>query len=357
MKRIILLIMTVIPVISMAQRQVTDAEVEALHDRIISIDTHNDFSLAYCFPDGKYTTTKGQVSFDKMIEGRLDCAVFAAYIDQGTCDDAGHAWARNRAETLVDGLKGYADKHADQAEVVYSSADIERVKQSGKRAMMISIENCYCFGTDTTAVEHFYNLGVRMATLTHNGANEVADTCVDQGQKGGITEFGRKVISEMNRLGMVIDVSHASRMATLQAVELSTTPIIASHSGVYAVKSIRRNLSDKEIQAIAAKGGVVQVSIVRSFISNKPKGEESLADLLAHVNHIVKLVGVDHVGFGSDFDGGGGMNGCRNMSQMKNVTRALMEVGYSDEDIAKMWGGNTMRVFKAVEAYAASQRK
>ena len=196
-----------------------------------------------------------------------------------------------------------------------------------------------------------------MATLTHNGANEIADTCVDQGAKGGITEFGRKVISEMNRVGMVVDVSHASRLATLQAVELSATPIIASHSGVYAVKAIRRNLSDKEIQAIAAKGGVVQVSIVRSFISNKPKGEESLADLLAHVNHIVKLVGVDHVGFGSDFDGGGGMNGCRNMSQMKNVTRALMEAGYSDEDIAKMWGGNTMRVFKAVEAYAAAQRK
>ena len=123
------------------------------------------------------------------------------------------------------------------------------------------------------------------------------------------------------------------------------------------MKAIRRNLSDKEILAIAAKGGVVQVSIVRSFISNKPNGEEILSDLIAHVNHIVKLVGVDHVGFGSDFDGGGGMNGCRNMSQMKNVTRALMEAGYSDEDIAKMWGGNTMRVFKAVEAYAAAQRK
>ena len=113
----------------MAQRQVTDAEVEALHDRIISIDTHNDFSLAYCFPNGKYSTTKGQVSFDKMTEGRLDCAVFAAYIDQGKCDDAGHEWARNRAETMIAGLKKYAAENSDKAEIVYSSADIERAKQ------------------------------------------------------------------------------------------------------------------------------------------------------------------------------------------------------------------------------------
>ncbi|MBQ2414737.1 MAG: dipeptidase [Rikenellaceae bacterium] len=357
MKRFILLIMTIVPLISAAQRQVTDAEIEALHDRIISIDTHNDFSLGYCFPNAGFSTAKGQVSFEMMIEGRLDCAVFAAYIDQGKCDEAGHEWARNRAETMVAGLKRYVAENEDKGVVVYSAAEIERAKQSGKRAMMISIENCYCFGTDLTAVEHFYNMGVRMATLTHNGANEIADTCVDQGVKGGLTEFGRKVIAEMNRLGMVIDVSHASRLATLQAAELSEVPIIASHSGVYGVRAIRRNLTDKEILAIAAKGGVVQVAIVRSFISNKPKGEESLADLVAHVDYLVKLVGVDHVGFGSDFDGGGGMRGCRNMSQIKNVTRALMEAGYSDEDIAKMWGGNTLRVMKAVEEYAANQRR
>ena len=161
--------------------------------------------------------------------------------------------------------------------------------------------------------------------------------------------------SELKRL----DSCHRINLASTGCISFGLVPGILSK---YRRKKsdVMFNLiqgQDKEIQAIAAKGGVVQVSIVRSFISNKPKGEESLADLLAHVNHIVKLVGVDHVGFGSDFDGGGGMNGCRNMSQMKNVTRALMEAGYSDEDIAKMWGGNTMRVFKAVEEYAAAQRK
>ncbi len=356
MKYIILLIMTAIPYMTSAQRQVTDAEVEALHDRIIAIDTHNDFSLAYCFPDDDYSAFKGQVSFDMMYKGHLDCAVFAAYLEQGKCDEKGHAAARERAEVLLAGLKRYAAEHPEQGELVYTADDIRRVRRSGKKAMMLSIENCYCFGTDISMVQHFYDLGVRMATLTHNGANEIGDTNIDQGVKGGLTEFGRRVIAEMNRLGIIVDVSHASRLTTLQAAELSEVPIVASHSGAYAVRACRRNLSDKEIRAIADKGGVIQVAIVRQFVSNKPKGQESIADLIAHVDHIVKLVGIDHVGFGSDFDGGGGMNGCRNMSQMKNITRGLMESGYSDEDIAKIWGGNILRVMEAAEKYAAEHK-
>lgn len=350
------LIMTLIPLASSAQRQVSDQEVEALHKKIISIDSHNDFSLTYCFPNDGYSAYKGQVSFEMMREGLLDCAVFAAYLEQGPCTEEGHANARARAEELLNGLKRYQAENADKSELVYSANDIILAKLHGKMGMMLSIENCYCFGTDTAAVRHFYDMGVRMATLTHNGANEIGDTATDQGVKGGLTDFGRLVIEQMNRLGMIIDVSHASRYTTMQAIEASEAPIIASHSGCYGVRAHRRNMTDKEIQALAAKGGVVQLAIVRSFVTNKPKGEEDITDLIAHVNYLVKLVGVDHIGFGSDFDGGGGMRGCRNMAQMKNITRALMEAGYSDEDIAKMWGGNLLRVMREVEAVAAKYR-
>jgi membrane dipeptidase len=332
-----------------------DERVEQLHDTIISIDTHNDFAMSLAFPGRRSTVAKGQVSFELMKEGRLDAAFYAAYQGQGPCTEAGHEKAKFLADSMLRALHRYALENHKLGEIAYCPEDIRKLKKKGKAAMLLSIENAYCLGEDLSLVEHYYNMGVRMIGLTHNGNNNVADSSMDSLERhGGLSPFGFRVIQEMNRLGMVVDVSHASRKACLQAVEASRAPIMASHSCVYNLKEIPRNLTDQEILAIAAKGGVVQISIGRYFLSFLPKEQVDLSHLVEHINYVVNLAGVDHVGIGSDFDGGGGIVGVENMGKMKAVTRALLEDGYTADDIAKIWGGNVMRVMDAVRANARS---
>ena len=195
-----------------------------------------------------------------------------------------------------------------------------------------------------------------MIGLTHNGDNCVADAVTDttETHMEVCLLLGNEVIAEMNRLGIIVDVSHASRKACLQAVEASRTPIMASHSGVYALKPIPRNLTDKEIVAIAEKGGLIQISIGRYFLSTLPRAQVGIPHLIEHINYVVELVGIDHVGIGSDFDGGGGIIGVANMGEMKAITRALLEEGYSDRDIGKLWGGNVLRIMEIARQQAGS---
>ena len=332
-----------------------DERVERLHDSIISIDTHNDFAMSLAFPDRRSTVAKGQVSFELMKEGRLDGAFFAAYQGQGPCTDAGRDNAKYLADSMLRALHRYARENRDLGGIAYCPEDIRELKKQGKAAMLLSIENAYCLGEDISLVEHYYNMGVRMIGLTHNGNNDIADSCMDSLERhGGLSPFGFRVIQEMNRLGIIVDVSHASRKTCLQAVEASSAPIMASHSCVYNLKAIPRNLTDQEILAIASKGGLVQISIGRYFLSFLPKEQVGLSHLMEHINYAVNLVGVDHVGIGSDFDGGGGIVGVENMGKMTAITRALLEEGYSPEDIAKIWGGNILRVMEAVRANARS---
>jgi membrane dipeptidase len=332
-----------------------DERVERLHDSIISIDTHNDFAMSLAFPERRSTVAKGQVSFELMKEGRLDAAFFAAYQGQGPCTESGREKAKHLADSMLRALHRYAHENQALGGIAYDTDDIRMLKARGKAAMLLSIENAYCLGEDLSLVEHYYNMGVRMIGLTHNGNNDVADSCMDSLERhGGLSAFGFRVIEEMNRLGMIVDVSHASRKTCLQAVQASSAPIMASHSCVYNLKEIPRNLTDQEILAIAAKGGLVQVSIGRYFLSFLPKEQVGLSHLMEHINYVVHLAGVDHVGIGSDFDGGGGIVGVENMGKMKAITRALLEEGYSPEDIAKIWGGNVMRVMDAVRANARS---
>lgn len=352
MKTLFLLLAFALPSQTQEVPDSLDLLVERIHDSLISIDTHNDFALAYAFPNGEYGVRKGQVSFALMKKGRLDGAFFAAYQDQGPLDPASHALAQWRADSMFRALHRYAHEHAALGAVATSAQQVRDLKAQGKVAMLLSIENAYCLGDSLPLVAHYYDMGVRMIGLTHNGNNAVADAAVTKEKMhGGLSPFGVEVIKEMNRLGMIVDVSHASREACLQAVEVSQTPIMASHSGVYNLKAIPRNLTDQEMQAIAAKGGIIQISIGRYFLSSLPREQVGLSYLLQHIRYVVDLVGIDYVGIGSDFDGGGGMVGCENMGEMKAITRALLEDGYTVDEIRKLWGGNVLRVMEAVEKF------
>lgn len=332
-----------------------DRRVEQLHDVIISIDTHNDFAVNNAFPGMERTVAQGQVSFELMKKGRLDGAFFAAYQAQGPCTKEAHEHAKIYADSMLLALHRYAAEHEDLGAVAYTADDVKALKRQGKAAILLSIENAYCLGEDISLVKHYYDLGVRMIGLTHNGDNCIADAATDTTRThGGLSPFGRDVIKEMNRLGIIVDVSHASRESCLQAVEWSKTPVMASHSGVYALKPIPRNLTDKEIIAIAEKGGLIQVSIGRYFLSTLPKAEVGISHLMEHINYVVDLVGIDHVGIGSDFDGGGGIVGVEDMGKMKAITRALLEEGYTSEEIGKLWGDNVLRVMEAARTYAES---
>lgn len=338
-----------------AQENRLFAIADSLHHTFISIDTHNDAALRISYPN-RARAGEGQVSFPLMKEGKLDVAFFAAYIRQGPRTAQGHQKAFEETNFLLNGLKAYAQQHAQEAEIARTPADMRRSKSTGRSAMVLSIENGYCLGADIAKLTHFSNLGVQMITLCHNGNNEICDSSSEPPQHNGLSPFGREVVKEMNRLCMMIDVSHASKTTTLEVAALSSAPVMASHSSVYALHNTPRNLSDEEIIAIAAKGGLVQVGIGGFFLSSLPKSEVTVKHLVDHIDYVVRLVGVDHVGIGSDFDGGGGVSDCNSMGEMKNITVELLRRGYTAEHIAKIWGGNVIRMMEQVQKSGSDKR-
>lgn len=321
---------------------------DSLHNTFISIDTHNDASIRINRVETP-SARPAQVSFPLMKEGRLDVAFFAAYIGQGPRTAEGHLKAFENVDAQIKGLKRYVQEHAQEAALAYTPADMRRIKPTGLSTMVISIENGYCIGTDIEKLRHFSDAGVQMMTLCHNGNNEICDSYRDTAQYNGLSAFGKEVVKEMNRLGMMIDVSHASKATTLAAAALSDDPIMASHSGVYALYNSLRNVSDEEIVAIAAKGGLIQVGIGGFFLSSLPRAEVNVTHIVDHIDYVVKLVGIEYVGIGSDFDGGGGVTGCNSMGEMKNITVELLRRGYTHKQIAMIWGGNVMRMMERVQ--------
>jgi len=338
--------------------ETVDARVARLHKKMFTIDTHNDFSMWLAHPDGDFGVKGGQVSFQQMQDGGLDAAFFAAYQDQGPIDPEFHRFAREYADTLILLLKQYAEQNSELGAVATSIKEMKALKKSGKVSLFLSIENACCLGDSLPLVQYYYDQGVRMIGLTHNGNNAIADAGTTKVKlHGGLSDFGKEAIAEMNRLGIVIDLSHASRDATLQAVRVSKTPIIASHSCVFAVRELSRNLTDEEILAIAENGGVIHLALDAWLLHYGPDySAASLDDFMKHLRYIIDLVGIDHVGVGSDFDGGGGLIGCKDMSEYHNLTKRLIEEGFSDEEIIKIWGANFLRVFEEVERYAEEQR-
>jgi len=319
---------------------------DKLHKRIFSIDTHNDTALHINNPNSQARVTKGQVTFPFMKEGGLDAAVFAIYIGQGARDSASLVAATEYVKDNLLRFKKYVEDYP-QVSIAYCSEDLLRNKQNGVTSVVLAIENGYAIGKDISNLERFRDMGVRMMTICHNLNNDICDASMDkEGEHNGLSEFGKDVIKEMNRLGIIIDLSHASTKTLFDVVKLSKKPVIASHSGVYAIKNHNRNLKDYEMRAIAEKGGLIQIATGRFFLSDLPKDSVTVSHIADHIDYARKIVGIDHIGLGTDFDGGGGVVGLENASKMKNLTIELLKRGYSEEDLEKFWGGNFIKFLK-----------
>jgi len=373
----------------------------AIHEAVISIDTHDDIPLNFATPEVDPLDADRKVTLEKMREGGLDVAFFAVYVGQTERTPANYEQAKADAMTKFNAIHRMTDEmYPDQIELAYTADDVERIHGEGKLVAAIGIENGYVIGKDLSLLQTYHDLGARYITLAHNGNNDIADSAQPNedfgdtvGENGGISEFGEQVIAEMNRVGIMVDVSHISKEASLKAMRLSRAPVIASHSAVHALDDHPRNMDDEQLLALKENGGVIQTVALGAFVK-VPSAEEQTAvaalrdrigidanaemtdeqreafeagmidiheqfpeptvsDFVDHIDYAVDLIGIDHVGISSDFDGGGGVDGWQDASETFNVTLELVRRGYSEDDIRKLWGGNTLRVWHAVEDVAA----
>ena len=234
--------------------------------------------------------------------------------------------------------------------IAYTPQEVHVLKAAGKKAIMLGVENGYAIGKDIENIARFRKMGVSYITLCHNGDNDICDSARGKQEWKGLSPFGKEVVKEMNRLGIMVDISHAAESTFYQVMEVSETPIIASHSSARALCDHPRNLTDDQLKALAAQGGVAQICLYKGFI-NKEEDKASLSDAIRHINHIVDLIGIDHIGIGSDFDGDGELIGCSATNELINITVRLLEEGYTEEDIRKIWGGNLLRVMTAIQDF------
>lgn len=382
------------------------AKARELHRRILTLDTHCDTAFNLTRKDWKIgdrhdpaLRSSGKVDLPRMAEGGLDAEFFAAFVAQGPRTPEGNAKARIEVLAIIDAIYGMAREYPTLIGVALTPDDAYRLKKAGKRAAYIGIENGYAVGNDLGLLREYYDKGVRYVTLCHSRDNDICDSSTDPGdpEDRGLSAFGREVVRECNKLGMLVDVSHASDRSFFEVLKASAAPVIASHSCARAVSDSPRNLSDDMLRALAKNGGVMQMCFLSNYVrkpSPNPEREKALKalnekhdragmrddaesrrkaheeyeaiqekypsekatvkDLVDHIDHVVKIVGIDYVGIGTDFDGGGGVVGCDDVSGMFHVTEELLRRGYSETDIAKIWSGNFMRVFR--KAIKVSER-
>lgn len=380
------------------------ARAQGIHERVLTIDTHDD--IPGTFGSDEYNACSAmdrQVDVPKMREGLLDVAFFIVYVGQGERTPEANARALDQAVQKFDGIHRMAEVQCpDQVEIAYTAADVERIHAEGKLVVVIGVENGYPIGTDLANLADFHARGGRYITLSHGGHNDISDSATPRGddpeeEHGGLSAFGEQVVAEMNRLGIMVDVSHTSKNATLHAMRVSRAPVIASHSSVRALADHPRNLDDETLLALKENGGVLQTVAFNGYVKVQPPernqalqalreefgvtggrgGMDALteerraeyqtrlealqaqfpaatvADFVDHIDHAVQLIGVDHVGISSDFDGGGGVTGWNSAAESFNVTLELVRRGYTEEEIGKLWGGNLLRVWRENERVAA----
>ena len=402
----------------------TAESIKKVHEKIITIDTHDDINVKNFTDSINYTQRLStQVNIPKMEEGGLDVAWLIVYTGQDSLNAVGYEKANANAMAKFEAIHRLCEEIApDKIELALSSDDVRRINKSGKKVAMIGVENAYPIGEDLSNFEKYHKLGARYISLSHNGHSQFCDSNTGEADgiwlHNGLSELGKDAVKEMNRLGIMIDVSHPSKESMIQMIKLSKAPIIASHSSARALCDHSRNLDDDQLKMLKENGGVVQTVAFTSylnteksdtlsaymksvysqvadsleidwydrsqfsslsdaqkeaFMENYPKvikvGKDlvknrkdvpesvNVADFVDHIDHMVKLIGIDHVGISSDFDGGGGIEGWSDASESMNVTAELIHRGYSESEIEKLWGGNLLRVLDEVQAVAAEIAK
>lgn len=393
---------------------------KGIHERVITLDTHNDINTDNFTADKNYTQRlSSQVNLPKMIEGGLDVSWFIVYTGQGELTDEGYAKAYKNADDKFKAIHRLCEEIApDKIELALTSADVRRIAASGKKVAMIGVENGYPIGKDISRVKEFYERGARYMSLAHNGHSQLSDSNTGEADSvwlhNGLSDLGREVIKEMNKWGIMVDLSHPSKAANMEAMRVSKAPVIASHSSARALNNVSRNLDDEQLMMIKEKGGVVQTVAFSSYVNTKKndayanksrevmaavaaeqgfkllerkeifaltdKAREeyfnkymalresakdriekevnpvappvNVADFVDHIDYLVKKIGIDHVGISSDFDGGGGVFGWNDASETFNVTLELVRRGYTEKQIAQLWSGNLLRVLDEVQKVA-----
>jgi len=337
-----------------------------IHNNVITLDTHCDINIKNFTDSINYSQNlKTQCNIPKMELGGLDVAWFIVFTGQGDLSEQGYKKAYDNAILKFNAIHDLVDTYAsEKIELALSSEDVRKIHQKGKRIAMIGVENGYPIGLDIKNVEKFYNMGARYMSLAHNGHSQLSDS--NTGEKDGVylhnglSKFGVDVIREMNRLGIMIDISHPSKEAIRQMITLSKAPVIASHSSARSLCDHSRNLDDEQLGWIKNNGGVVQTVAFKSYLnSEKVKNNISVnvSDFVNHIDYLVKTIGINHVGISSDFDGGGGIEGWNDASETFNVTLELVRRNYSEVEIEKLWSGNLLRVLDEVSETAIRLQK
>ena len=378
-----------------------------IHDRVITLDSHADINVANFTEERNYTMDlPTQVTLPKMEEGGLDVAWFVVFVGQGPLTEAGYAEAYRSAMDKFNAIHWLAEEKApDRIELAYTSDDVRRIAASGKKVAMIGIENAYQVGLDLDNIRKFHELGGRYMSLAHNGHSQLSDS--NTGEKdgdwlhNGLSDLGRQAVAEMNKWGIMVDISHPSKAAIMEMLELSRAPVIASHSSARALADHSRNLDDEQLLAVKENGGVVQAVAFRTYVApekhaahreaidalrrkiaeemdfdmnaddqtrmaeleaaaaarmeaevNSVAPPVDVSDLVDHIDYLVGLIGLESVGISGDFDGGGGVTGWDDASETFNVTLELVRRGYTEEEIGMLWSGNLLRVLDEAQAVA-----
>lgn len=402
----------------------TEAELlehaKGIHERVITLDTHNDINTSNFTEETNYTQRlSSQVNLPKMVEGGLDVAWFVVYTGQGPLTDEGFARAYENADDKFKAIHRLCEELApDQIELALTSDDVRRIDAAGKKVAMIGIENGYPLGNDIGRVKEFYDRGARYMSLSHNGHSQLSDSNTGERDSvwlhNGLSDLGREVVAEMNKWGIMIDLSHPSKEANMEMMRLSRAPVIASHSSARALNDVSRNLDDEQLMMLKENGGVIQTVAFRSYVNTEKNRVHSqkaneirreisdqqgfkrlsrrkiremeeaeqeayfkrfteiremaaervekevnpvappvdVSDFVDHIDYLVEKIGLEHVGISSDFDGGGGVYGWNDASETFNVTLELVRRGYSEEQIGLMWSGNLLRVLDEVQEIA-----
>ncbi len=320
-----------------------------VHEQILSLDSHCDTPMFF-HEDIHFDNRDPKILVDlhKMTEGHLDATIMVAYLKQMERDAESLIKATEKANIILSQIEQMVEANKDCVAIAYTPDELYSNKRSGKKSIMLGIENGYAIGGDLSNVERFRKRGVVYMTLCHNGDNDICDSAKGDGEHNGVSEFGEKVIREMNRVGMMVDLSHAAESSFYDALDISSTPIVCSHSSCRALCDHPRNLTDDQLRALSKAGGVAQITFYAGFLRENAS-EASIIDAVRHLNHAVDVMGIDHVGVGTDFDGDGGITGCASASELINFTRRLLAERYNVQDLEKIWGGNFLRVMRLVQ--------